>query len=152
MMDLIKKHMESYARGDWDAYAADLADDAVYHEVATGTRAEGKEEFVKAVKAWKNAFSDLKADIRSGAVADDKVFVELEWEGTHDGTLEGPFGSIPPSGERGKVSAAQVITIRDGKIAELHHYFDLMTVLRQMGVGMPSRPEERAGEEAPAPA
>ena len=67
----------------------------------------------------------------------------MEWTGTNNGPLSGPFGTIQPTGKVGKVAAAQVACFEEDKICEIHHYFDLMTVLRQMGVG--PQPEARAG-------
>jgi limonene-1,2-epoxide hydrolase len=51
-------------------------------------------------------------------------------------------GELPPSTRRATVRACQVIEIEDGKITATHHYFDLMTILQQIG----------AMEQAGAPA
>ncbi len=61
------------------------------------------------------------------------VVAELEWDGTHNGTLEGPMGPIPASGRHGKVAAVQVVRFDNGKIREVRHYFDLLTILAQIG-------------------
>jgi predicted ester cyclase len=59
---------------------------------------------------------------------------EVLWEGTHTGLLKGPFGEIPATGKRGSVNAVQIFHFEGDKIRELRHYFDLMTVLNQIGV------------------
>jgi limonene-1,2-epoxide hydrolase len=40
---------------------------------------------------------------------------------------------IPASNRRGTVRACQVIEVEDGKIASTRHYFDLMTLLQNIG-------------------
>jgi predicted ester cyclase len=69
-----------------------------------------------------------------GFESGDKVVAELEWEGTHSGPLDGPFGTIQATNKRGRVKAVIVATIKNGKIASTHHYFDLLTVLNQIGI------------------
>jgi len=45
----------------------------------------------------------------------------------------GPSGTIPPTDKAWNVRGAQVITVEGGKIRELHQYFDLLTILQQIG-------------------
>ena len=40
---------------------------------------------------------------------------------------------LPPSNKRIKVKSVEVIEIEDGKIKALRHYFELMTLLQQIG-------------------
>ena len=48
--------------------------------------------------------------------------------------MRAPDGQeLPPSNRSAKVNACQVMEIEDGKIKITHHYFDLMTVLQQIG-------------------
>ncbi|HUK92242.1 MAG TPA: ester cyclase [Blastocatellia bacterium] len=72
----------------------------------------------------------------------DKYFVELERFGDGaricsrfrmTGAHLGPFQGIPPT--RGKifVEGVDVFNIRDGKIARVYAYFDLMTIMTQLG-------------------
>ena len=71
--------------------------------------------------------------IRSYSIAD-RVVAEVEWEGTQRGPLEGSFGSVPPTHRRSRVNAVILFTLRNNKIVETRHYFDLLTVLAQLGV------------------
>jgi hypothetical protein len=40
------------------------------------------------------------------------------------------------------VLAAQVLTFQEGKVREFHHYFDLLTLLQQVGA-VPEMPPAR---------
>jgi steroid delta-isomerase-like uncharacterized protein len=112
-------------------------DDATYEEEATGRRSTGRDQIVQAVQAWKKAFSDLKATIKETVGSGDAIVVELEWEGTHDGPLVGPFGQIPATNKRGRVPAVEVVRFDGDRIREIRHYFDLLTILAQLGVAPP---------------
>ena len=62
------------------------------------------------------------------------VAIELTWEGTQSGPLATPDGEeLPPSNKRIAVKSVEVIEVEDGKIKVLRHYFDLMTILQQIG-------------------
>lgn len=145
MLDLIKRHLDALSAGDWNAYKADLAIDVTYDEVGTQQRVTGPDEYVRTVQRWKRAFPDLTARVIGGFETPDAMVAEIEWEGTHRGQLDGPFGAIPPTNKRGRLRAALVARQRNGKITETHHYFDLLTMLSQLGVA------PRMGAAAPAP-
>lgn len=133
-VELSKRHLEAYNSDDWDGYKADLADDVKYEEMATRTTATGKEQYVETVRRWKKGFPDTKAKILSQFSAGDTVISEVEWTGTHSGPLDSPFGTIQPSNNRGSVRAVLVTKFANGKIADVRHYFDIMTILAQTGV------------------
>lgn len=134
MIDIIEKHLQDLANDNWDAYKAAFAKNVAYVEMSTGVRAEGPDAYVKAVQRWKRAFPDLRATILDAVTSGNKVVLELRWDGTHKGPLEGPFGTIPPTNKAGSISASMNVRVEDGKIAEVHHYFDLLSMLSQLGI------------------
>ena len=145
MLELMKKHLAAYSAGNWDDYRADLSDDVTYEEIPTQQHVTGPDNYINAVQRWKRGFPDLKADVIGGFAAGDSVVAEIEWEGTQSAALEGPFGTIQPTNKRGRVRTVIVAKTKDGKISEVHHYFDVLTILRQLGVG----PMAGAGAQAP---
>ena len=65
--------------------------------------------------------------------------IELTWEGTQSGPMAMPDGQeLPPSNKRFTLKSVEVIEIEDGKIKALRHYFDLMTILQQIGAMDPA--------------
>jgi len=74
----------------------------------------------------------------------DTVVLEVTWKGTQNGPLETPGGIIPPSGKQWTVQAAQVIKIQNGKIKEFRQYFDLLTLLQQIGAAPAQQGARRA--------
>ncbi|HSD90310.1 MAG TPA: ester cyclase [Kofleriaceae bacterium] len=134
MIDIIKKHLADYSASKWDDYKSALSNNATYEEIATGTRVKGPDEVVKAVQKWKRAFPDLRANVLNAKLSGDTVICEVQWEGTHTGPLDGPFGTIQATNKRGTVKAVEVFRLEKDKIVEVRHYFDLLTVLSQMGI------------------
>ena len=59
--------------------------------------------------------------------------LEITWEGAQTGPMENPDGTIPPSGKRQKTPATWVMDIEDGKMKTSRHYFDMLSLLRQIG-------------------
>jgi predicted ester cyclase len=72
--------------------------------------------------------------VHSAYVDGNTVTLELTWEGTHTGPMRRPDGQeLPSTGRRGTVKACEVMEIEDGRITATRHYFDLMTILQQVG-------------------
>jgi len=144
MLDLIKQSLDAFATSDWAAFKASVAPDILYEEVATGRRTTSADELIAIDKGWKGAFPDAKATVKNFYAVGDIAVAEVEWEGTHKGALEGPFGSLPASNKRVKVGAVLIHKIKDGKIAELRHYFDLLGMLQMLGVPLVAKATPKA--------
>jgi steroid delta-isomerase-like uncharacterized protein len=135
MMHLARESIEAFNDGDMKRFKATLTPDSVYDEVATRRRVQGADKIAEALQGWKQAFPDAKGTITKAVAGDSTATVEITWEGTHTGPLTGPTGTIPASGKRQTTRAVEVFTFGDDKIKESHHYFDMMTLLQQLGVG-----------------
>lgn len=148
----IKKHLAALSSAKWDEWKAELANDAIYEEAATHVRVKGADDYLKIVQRWKRAFPDLQATVLDSAMTGNKVFAEVEWEGTQTGPLEGPFGMIAPTHKHGVVKASMIVTVKNDKIVELHHYFDMVTMLSNLGLvpfaGLPAAAPAKAGAAA----
>ncbi len=85
------------------------------------------------VWAWKVSFPDAEGTITNIFESGDQAVAEITWTGTHAGDMESPIGTIPASGRQVEVPACMTVTALGGEITEAHHYFDLMTMLAQIG-------------------
>jgi steroid delta-isomerase-like uncharacterized protein len=132
--DVARESIESYNAGDFDRLRSLLADDFYEEELATQRRLEGADARVEAAQAWKQAFPDEHGAITRAYTSGNTGAIELTWEGTQSGPLATPDGQeLPPSIKRITVKSVDVIEVEDGKIKVLRHYFDLMTLLQQIG-------------------
>jgi steroid delta-isomerase-like uncharacterized protein len=130
---LARETVEAFGAGDWDRLRAALAPGAVWEQICTQERFEGADAIVELNRRWKQAFPDAVAEIISAVGTEDAAVLEVSFTGTQDGALESPQGAIPPSGKQATVRTANVVRATDGKIAHVCQYFDLLTILAQIG-------------------
>jgi steroid delta-isomerase-like uncharacterized protein len=128
------ENIAAYNAGDWDRLRAVLADDVVYDEIGSRRKMHGADALVKAYRVWKIAFPDGTGTITKAFGSGNSVTIEVTWQATHSGPLMLDDRSIPPTGKHWMIFGAQVITVEDGKIKHFRQYFDLMTLLDQIGV------------------
>jgi steroid delta-isomerase-like uncharacterized protein len=133
MIKIAREQVDAFNTGDWERLQAGLAADARYHEFATQRKVEGPEKIVELFKGWKTAFPDAAGTVTSAVGGGNTAALEVTWTGTHTGPLETAEGTIPASGKRQETPAAIVFTFEGGKIKEDRQYFDLMTLLKQIG-------------------
>jgi len=79
------------------------------------------------------AIPDSKATFVGEYASGDTAVIEVVWEGVHTGALQTPTGTIPPSNKRIGVPACQVIKVEGGEVKNFTHYFDMVTLLTQVG-------------------
>ena len=130
--DLAREEIEAFNEGDWVRMRRVLSEDSVLEELATQRRFVGADDIVEANRGWKRAFPDATGTVTAVSESDDSVTLEITWEGTQSGALETPRGELPPSNRHVVVKAAQVIRFDGDRIAEAHHYFDMMGLLEQI--------------------
>ncbi len=134
--DLIKiarEVVDAFNTSDWERSKALMTPDYLYNEVGTQRRLRGPEQVVAALQGWKQAMPDAKGTVTKACASGNTVTLEITWEGTQSGPLEGPSGTIPASGKRQVTPAAWICTFEGDKVKETHHYFDMMALLQQLG-------------------
>jgi steroid delta-isomerase-like uncharacterized protein len=130
---IAREQVDAFNNGDWERVRAGLADDAHYDELGTQRTLEGPEKIVELFKGWKAAFPDAAGTVTSAVASGTTAALEVTWKGTHTGPLETAGGTIPPSGKHQETPAAIFFTFEGRKIKESRHYFDSMTLLKQIG-------------------
>ena len=133
IVKLARKQVDAFNTGDWEQMRTMLASDSRYDEHGTQRKIEGPEKIVELFKGWKTAFPDAVGTVTSAVATGDTAALEVTWKGTHTGALETAAGTIPASGKRQETPAAFFLTFEGDKIKESRHYFDSMTLLKQIG-------------------
>jgi steroid delta-isomerase-like uncharacterized protein len=130
-----KALIEAYNEKNWDKARASITPDFVYDEVATGRKVTGADAALEVWKGWAQAFPDSKGSFQATHVADDAtVVMELTWTGTHQGPLQMPNGPIAPTGRRIELRACVVAELAGERARAQRQYFDMATLLQQLGV------------------
>jgi steroid delta-isomerase-like uncharacterized protein len=133
MVKVARDQVDSFSSGDWELLRGTLASDSRYDEFGTERKIEGPEKIVELFKDWKAAFPDGAGTVTSAVSSGNTVALEVTWKGTQTGPLTTAEGTIPASGKRQETPAAIFFTFEGDKIKESRHYFDSMTLLKQIG-------------------
>ncbi len=102
--------------------------------MATHRRLQGVDDILTVWKGWASAIPDSKATFHTERVADGTVVIELTWRGTHTGPLKMADGEIPATGKKIEIRACQVTEVANGKAKVMRQYYDMATLLQQLGV------------------
>ena len=133
LVKIAREQVDAFNKGDWEQLRATLASDSRYDELGTERKIEGPEMIVELFKGWKKAFPDAVGTVTSAVASGNKAALEVTWTGTHTGPLGTAEGTIPASGKRQETPAAFFFVFEGEKIKESRHYFDSMTLLKQIG-------------------
>jgi steroid delta-isomerase-like uncharacterized protein len=133
LVKIAREQIDAFNNGDWEQLRALLASDSRYDELGTERKIEGPEKIVELFKGWKTAFPDAVGTVTSAIASGNKAALEVTWTGTHTGPLGTAEGTIPASGKHQETPAAVFFAFEGEKIKSSHHYFDSMTLLKQIG-------------------
>lgn len=133
LVDAAKASILAYNEKDWDAVKRTVTPGLVYDEVSTSRKAQGVDEVITLWKGWATAFPDSKATFENAHVSGNTVVLELTWHGNHTGTLQTAAGEVPATGKPIELRACQIIDVVDGKTQQIRQYFDIATLMKQIG-------------------
>lgn len=144
VLEVAKASITAFNEKNWDKMRALLAADAIYDEKATHRRIQGSDQIIQALQGWAEAFPDAKGTFVREFAAGDTAVVELVWKGTHTGPLQTPSGIIPASNRLVEMPACELMRVEGERIKHDLHYFDLLTLLTQIGATGASPEQGRA--------
>jgi len=134
LIDIAKAPNNGYGKKDWKAVRASVTPGVLYDEIATHRNMKGVDQFLAVLQGWGKAFPDSKATYQNAIASGTTVVLELTWHGTHTGPLQTPEGSVAATGKPIKLPACMVVEIGDGKVKSIRHYFDMATLMQQLGI------------------
>ena len=134
---IVEKWVAAWNSHDVDDIASFYTDDGIHEDVAVGSVFHGKDEIKKGISPLFSACPDFKMELKSIFGNDDRV--ATEWVQT--GTQTEAFGDlkIPATGKSFSVHGASITTLSRGKIARNSDYWNLLTMLQQIGL-LPEKP------------
>ena len=133
MVKIAREQIDAFNSGDWERVRALFSSDSLYDELGTQRKIDGPDKIVEVFKGWKQAFPDAAGTVTSAFASGDTAVLEVTWKGTHTGPLMTAEATIPASGKRQETPAAILFTFEGEKIKEARHYFDSMTLFKQIG-------------------
>jgi len=112
---------------NWDVYNEIHSKDFVAH---AGKRSVGLAEDLQDAKGWRQAFPDGQYMVDQVIAEGDRVVVQFTGRGTNTGTGNG----LPATGKRIEVTGVTIFRIVHGKIVEEWSEYDMLGLLRQLGL------------------
>ncbi len=119
---------EAFNNGNLESSEELIADDIVDHDPAPG-QAPGREGIEQFVTTMRSAFPDLQTTIDEIIAEGDYVAFRYTIEGTH----QGEFMGVAPTGNRVSVTAMEMLRFADGKMVDRWGNTDQLGMLQQLG-------------------
>jgi len=106
----------------------------VYDEKGTNRRIQGRWRDRRGVAGLGKAIPDSKGHIRARVARRGHCRLRDRLEGVHTGPLQTPtWHHSVASNKPIEVPACQVVQVEGGKVKSVSHYFDMLTLLTQIG-------------------
>lgn len=129
-VETLRAAYENWNRRDFDGLVRLLADDVSYVDHPSGRTIPGKQGFRSYIEQWAKAMSDGRIANPEFIDAGDVVVAQFTGTGTNDG----PFVGQPPTGKRVSFAFCEVWRFdKSGRMLAGHAYYDLYSVLTQLG-------------------
>src|SRR5215472_18091019 len=138
-MDDPKQLIVRFVEELWNRRRLDVADaifakDCVTHQLRSGVAADavprGPQPIKEHVAGWIASFPDLRFTIEQMLGEGDRVVMQLMMEGTHQGVWLG----IPPSGKKMQIRMFTVHRMAQGKIVEDWVLVESLGIFQQLGI------------------
>jgi steroid delta-isomerase-like uncharacterized protein len=122
---------EGFNKRDLDAAVAAYAEDLKFENHGLGQTYKSRAEFRDSLQGWITGFSDGKVTEPRATDAGNTVTVQFVGQGTNDGPM-GPFQK--PTGRTVSVPFVDIFQFdAEGRIVAGEQYFDMLTMLVQLG-------------------
>lgn len=131
---LLRRHLEAENAHLMEEILATLTLDCLFEDVALGQNFQGHAGARDYYQTWWDAFSTTAHPERVSFTEQGLAVAEVRFQGIHTGSFLG----IAPTGRLVDLPTAIFVTFRDGLMAGERMYWDVTTLLRQLG--MPAFP------------
>ncbi len=131
---LVRTLFDAFNKRDFDLIGTLLDNDIEFVDIPNGKRHHGPEEVKQSMQNTLIGLPDGKVEITNLFVGGDWVCVEYISRGTNTGPFITPTGQLPPTGRKMEMPFCDLYQIKNGKIVVNRTYYDLATMMRQLGL------------------
>ncbi|GGK39587.1 hypothetical protein GCM10008955_36770 [Deinococcus malanensis] len=125
--------IDTFSQANWDAFRDLLTPDVIYEEPSTQRRTQDADTYVQLCQGWLRALPDGRGVVLRSVHSGDTLVHEVRWEGTHNGPLDTPGGSIPPTGRWVSFEGVMWCEMKGDRIGFIRHHLDVLSLLQQIG-------------------
>lgn len=120
-------------RKDLEAWNRLFTHDGLFIDNSVGVTYRGH-TLAEPVRNFGTAFSNMHRELYHIYADGNIVVVQLALQGTHDGPLQLPFGTLPATGKEMDAPCCDVFELEGGKIKRFDCYPEGSIILTQLGV------------------
>jgi ketosteroid isomerase-like protein len=132
--EIVRRAYEIAEVKDLQGWVDAFTEDGTFTDMSIGTVFRGPDGLPEQVVNYATAFPDMHRELYQIYVSGDIVVVQLALQGTHQGPLNLPYGTLPPTGKRMDAPCCDVFELADGKIKRFDCYPEGSIILTQLGV------------------
>ncbi|TAL79088.1 MAG: hypothetical protein EPN76_04790 [Burkholderiaceae bacterium] len=140
-LQLLGRHLAAENVQDMEGTMATLAEDCVFIDQALGIKYDGKEGARRYYSMWWNAFGIITQSDHRHFTSEGLVISEGRYQGVH----RGEFLGIAPTNRKMELKLATIITFSNGLMAGERFYWNLASLLTQLGVDRIPKNVEKLG-------
>jgi SnoaL-like polyketide cyclase len=118
-----------------NGFIDDFAKGGVFNDEVAGKSYTGK-ALGDVVIGMADVFPDVHRDLKSITVSGDEISLELSIDGTFEGPLQTPAGTLKPNGAKIAAPTADFWYLHDGKVVKFDCYVGYTDMYAQMGVNL----------------
>lgn len=130
---IVRNAYQIAERKDLAAWIDAFTPDGVFTDNSVGISYRGQ-ALADVVVNYSTAFSNMHRELYQMYAAADIVVVQLALQGTHDGPLQLPFGTLPATGKQMDAPCCDVFELQNGKIKRFDCYPEGSVIFAQLGV------------------
>jgi ketosteroid isomerase-like protein len=131
---LVRRAYEIAEVKDLQGWVDAFTEDGTFTDMSIGTIFRGPDGLPEQEVNYGTAFPDMHRELYQVYVSGDIVVVQLALQGTHQGPLKLPYGTLPPTGRRMDAPCCDVFELTGGKIKRFDCYPSGSVILTQLGV------------------
>lgn len=127
---MLQDYYDAWNAHDVERIATFFTDDCVYDDVPAGAPTHGKEELKASWGAFFPTCPDFKIKVKA-------LFATGDWAGSEwvlSGTQAADWPGMPNTGKSFTIVGASIMELRDGKIRRNSDYWDMVSMLVQLGM------------------
>jgi ketosteroid isomerase-like protein len=132
-LKVLKDVYDGFNRGDLERMRSSMTTGTTMYVAAMNQTLKGPNAIVDYFRVYRQAF-EATVNVTRQTACNDLVLSEFVGRGTHKGVFQTPMGDIPPTGRKIDVPVCHILQFKDGKIVDIHEYFDVATLMTQLGI------------------
>ena len=130
---VVNEFIEAFNEADWKRFSATCSPEVVYEEKGSNRTVRGADAVLELAKGWRAAFPDVRGKIYNVTAAGTTAAWRSPGWAPTPARSNSPTEHFPPPASTWSSTACRCSSFEGGKVTQMRHYLDLLTMLTQVG-------------------